>query len=415
MLIWLFKDGENLPCQDGARPLRTWMLANALVARGHRVCWWSSSFSHQRKKLLYSHDIEMNVAPGFVLKLLAAGEYRRNISLSRYLHHLRLARRFRSVARTMEPPNVIVTALPIPEWCAEAVEYGVPRGVPVLIDIRDPWPDAFVAKLPEALRQFARRLLWSKYQLTRRTLAAATGLVAVSQGYLRWGLACAGRLLSEHDRVVYIGYPDQPDSAKELPPHLSQIAHVIRGKLVFAFVGSFGRSYELTLVCKVAQKCVQAGFRDIHFVIAGDGEQALTLRSFAKESRNVTLTGWLQQSEIRWLLNRSDVGLIPMRMLADTVPNKLFEYMSAGLPVISSLEGEAAELIAGHRFGCSYRAGDIDGLYRHVLTLAQDDGLRKDFGHNSQLAFQERFSDRVVYEQYADQIERICRNVSSSR
>ncbi len=52
--VWLVKDGENLPIQAGSRKkMRTWMLAERLVARGHSILWWSSTFSHQTRKLLY--------------------------------------------------------------------------------------------------------------------------------------------------------------------------------------------------------------------------------------------------------------------------------------------------------------------------------------------------------------------------
>jgi hypothetical protein len=103
MLIWLIKDGETLPVQPGARPMRTGMLANQLLEKGHSVVWWSSTFSHQRKTLLYERDTVLEVKPGFELNLIYAGRYPKNISLKRYFHHRTLARRFSKSKRKPVP------------------------------------------------------------------------------------------------------------------------------------------------------------------------------------------------------------------------------------------------------------------------------------------------------------------------
>jgi glycosyltransferase involved in cell wall biosynthesis len=139
----------------------------------------------------------------------------------------------------------------------------------------------------------------------------------------------------------------------------------------------------------------------VHFILAGEGEQSISLKRVAGNSSNITFTGWLRHADIRWLLERSAVGLIPCRSVIDTTPNKLFEYMSAGLPVISSLEGETADIIAKSEIGLSYRCGDADELYCHVSALADDDAMRKRLADNSRSVFRRHFSETALYAKYA--------------
>jgi hypothetical protein len=51
MNVWLITIGEPLPVQEGARKLWTAIVAEGLVARGHRVLRWSSAFDHFKKML----------------------------------------------------------------------------------------------------------------------------------------------------------------------------------------------------------------------------------------------------------------------------------------------------------------------------------------------------------------------------
>ena len=48
----LIQPGEPLPIEGPTRPWRTGLLAEELTRRGHEVLWWSSAFSHARKRFI---------------------------------------------------------------------------------------------------------------------------------------------------------------------------------------------------------------------------------------------------------------------------------------------------------------------------------------------------------------------------
>src|SRR3954465_8959881 len=130
--IWLLKDGEILPIQEESRKMRTWMLADALIARGHRVTWWASTFAHQKKALLARADRVIELGPRFTLRLIHAGAYRTNLSLRRYAHHRRVGRLSATGAPSLPAPAGVIAAFPVIDLAAAAVRYARERHVPTL-------------------------------------------------------------------------------------------------------------------------------------------------------------------------------------------------------------------------------------------------------------------------------------------
>jgi glycosyltransferase involved in cell wall biosynthesis len=203
------------------------------------------------------------------------------------------------------------------------------------VDVRDLWPDVFVDKSPRLLRPAVRPLLARDYSRTRRIFEGAAAIVATSSGYLKWALRWAGRP-GDHmlDRVLYLGAPPLVDVNATPSSRVQALTPALAGRTVFTFVGSFGHSYELSLICEVARLLRERS--DLHFVIAGTGAQADLVTLAARELPNVTYVGWLSAAETRQLLACSHVGLVPCLSLKDTMPNKVFEYLAAGRPIVAT-------------------------------------------------------------------------------
>jgi glycosyltransferase involved in cell wall biosynthesis len=415
MLIWLIKDGETLPIQPGTRAMRTGMLADELLARGHSVVWWSSTFSHPMKSLLHDRDAEIVIKPGLHLRLLHAGSYKRNISLERRRHHRLLARRFREAAASATAPDAIVCAFPIIDVACEAVRYGEGQEVPVVLDIRDLWPDTLVEKMPRGLRAPVRAMLRSEYRKTALALRGADSIVSISNGCLRWGLRFANRSQTEWDRVFFTSYPEPGEADTEPSARLSDLMTWANGKVLFTFVGTFGHSYQLQLVCDVAERALTKQVGEAVFALAGTGQQFGKLSRRAKSLSNMRLTGWLDRDDLTYLLRHSHVGLLPCDHVEDAMPNKAFEYMSMGLPIVSSLVGEFEQFLADNEAGFSYRCGDVERLFSHVAILARDPNLRRKLAANSRSAFERNFRPRTIYGEYAEHIERIASEKPADR
>ena len=408
MNVWLVKDGENLPLQPDARKMRTWLLAEALLRRGHEVTWWTSTHSHQHKTLHFAEDREVEIGPRFRLKLLHAGSYRRNVSFARLLHHSRLAAGFRRHAASQPAPDVIVSAFPTIELAFEAVEFAKSRRIPTIVDIRDPWPDSIFDQAPTLLRGIGRFALRSLDRKTKSSFRDADSLVACSKRFLEWGLRKSSRERRPADRVFYLGSGPPPANAGVPSSPVDALLERLAGKVVFCFVGSFGHVYRLRLVCEAAASLERQGFREAHFVLAGDGLQFDQVAEAAKSLANLSVTGWLGAGEAHRLMSRAQVGLAPILQMPGCVPNKIFEYAAAGLPVLSSLEGETADILARHRAGLTYAPNDREAFISLVRRLATDERLRREMAQNSASMFEQEFRADRIYDEYVRHVESVA-------
>ncbi len=406
MKIWLTQTGECYPFQGNVILMRTGLLAKTLIQRGHSVVWWGANFYHSERINLSNGYKEINENDRYQINLLKGIPYNKNFSLKRYLHHKRLARGFKKKALEKELPDIIVTSMPIYDLAYEAVKFANLRNIPVLVDVRDLWPDNIINRLPSYLKVLGRWALFRDFHKTQQVLKKCDGIIAVSQGFMRWALKNADRDKTENDRIFYLGAEKfvSDDSSKKNKT-LQEILSLTKNKKNFVFLGTFGRSYELLLLADAARLISKKGRDDIHFILAGSGEYFDEVKNSAQNLENFSLTGWLKQNEAYELLTKAYAGINPVCSIADTINNKVMQYFSFGLPVISSLEGEMVEILKREDIGLAYMPGDLKTLVENILKLADDSVYRNKMAENAQTVFKNMFEGKAIYEKYAEHIE----------
>lgn len=403
MRIWLFKDGESLPVETNSRRMRTGMLAEELRRQGHEVHWFSSTFMHLPKRVYASHDIQCDVAPGLTLHLVHAGGFQRNLSLERYRFHRRYARRLSVYCGQLAAPDVLVCSFPLIDVADWAVRYARAAGIPAIIDVRDLWPDTIVGLFPAWARPLVRAGLAQDYRRTGALMRGATSITAMSQGVLRWALGYAERTAQPCDRVFPIGFPQSTadDALPALTPRLESWLPALASKRLFTYVGTFGHTYDLRGILSAARLLVATGDAEPHFVLAGAGPLLQEIRGASRDLPNVTVPGWLEQADIRALLGRSFAGLLPWAGLDDAMPNKFFEYISAGLPVVSSARGELNDLITQERIGFNVPVGDGEALAAVARGLCGDPAAQDGMARRAGTVFTTKFREELVYRDFA--------------
>lgn len=148
MRVWLLHIGEELPVDGTTRLFRYGYLARALTDRGHEVLRWAPTFRHATKKFRFSADARVSVWENYSIQFVHSPGYRRNAGFERLRTYRVLDRRFRELSTREPMPDLIVAAIPSLEWAAAATEYGRRHGVPVVVDVRDLWPDVFLNAFP---------------------------------------------------------------------------------------------------------------------------------------------------------------------------------------------------------------------------------------------------------------------------
>lgn len=421
MNIWLVTVGEPLPTDPGGcRLLRTGLLAGYLAARGHAVLWWNSSFDHVRKQHRTPDDADLVLANGVRVRLLHGCGYRRNVSPRRILDHVLVARRFARQAPDLPQPELVLCSLPTLELAAAATRYGLAQGVPVVLDIRDLWPDYLAEVVPPWARPLTNRLMLPMARQAAAACRAADALTGNAQAFVDWGLHRSGRRTDAFDQPFPHAYPVRPLD----PVLLHQASAFWRergvaddGIFTVCFFGVFSRKCDLAGVVDAAASLERDGV-PMRCVLCGTGEEEAALQRRAAGLRGVIFPGWVGEAEIRVLMGLSHAGLAPYRNRAGFIgnlPNKPIEYLAGGLPVVTCLSGGEADLL--RREGCvaHYREGDAENLAVVLKELARQPEERARMADSARRVFALKYSADVVYADMADWMEAVAKRGKVTR
>ena len=410
MNIWLIQSGEPLPINDTVRKMRTALLADKLIAKGHSVVWWTSAFDHIKKKWIYTKDTEVRHSHNLTFVALKGTGYKSNISLMRFIDHRIIAWKFSRMTARMAKPDFIIASMPPHDFAYQAVIYAKRNNIPVLVDIRDPWPDIFLEFLPLAFRKIAQLFLFNEFSMIKKIMRSADGLIAVTQNFLQWGLNYSGREKSPDDRIFPLGYQHPPsENMNEVIEKHRLLLSKLQGKFIVLFIGTISSSYHNPYILLQVAKQLSA-FNNIHFLIACDGTGELyeKIVSESKKLDNISLSGWLDRDEIEFWLQKSAVGICPATKEVHLPTNKSYAYFSAGLPVISAFQGDLKALIEKYKIGFYYAPNNAEELAMHIKKLYEDKVLYQDMSKNATNVFNKFFDANVIYEEFANHIEQMA-------
>jgi len=417
MKIWLVEISDFLPTLDGNNRLyRAGMLAKALVEAEHEVLWWSSTFNHQLRKQRFDASTTIDIEKNYRLRLLYSPGYGRSISFGRWRHNREVAKEFAeeiSAKPIDELPDLVYACLPTLEVSEQAVLFGVRHGIPVVVDIRDRWPDIYLSPLPRILHPIVRIMLKTEFARAHRIFSQATAIIGVSEKNLEWGLGLARRKAGPKDKWFPLGFSvegnDKSGMSKSNPKEIMSKYDMGSDPFIVTFVGTFSAAFNLKTVIDVAQNLSDAGEKRIKFVIVGGGVQASTLRKLSNGLNNVVLTGWLDKLSIDKIFKVSSIGLAPYSSnVLITLPNKPFEYMAAGLPILSSLEGELKAIIEREDIGLQYKASDPIDLKDKIMWFLSHPAETEAMGQRAKALFEKKYNADIVYANLVKHLEKIA-------
>ena len=171
------------------------------------------------------------------------------------------------------------------------------------------------------------------------------------------------------------------------------------------YLGSMGQFYDLETIVLGVIELLNEGY-NIQLELVGEGKQRHALEalvSAAHRGSQVRFHGFLKGDNLNAILDRGDLGIIPMHPgSAVAVPYKLFDYLSAGLPVVNSLPGELQQQLDRHKCGYFYEAGNVNSFV-HALKSRLDNPESLDAAKiKARNLFIQRFEARKIYAQMSD-------------
>lgn len=296
----------------------------------------------------------------------------------------------RARVAALRPDVLVVRDLPL---CPTAIWVGRRAGVPVVLDMAENYP-AMIQAIWNARRQGRADWLlrnprlvalverWCLPRLDRilvvvaesgarlERLGVAPEKIAVVSNTPRRARAerpraRAPRAAAEPLEAVYLGLMEIPRGVGDLIEALARLrdaGHAVRLRLI-------GEG------------------RDRHLF----QEQAMRL---GLRPREVEFLGYVENARALELVAQADLGVIPHH--ADeawntTIPNKLFDYMAAGLAVVTSDARPAARIVTEAGAGVVCRSGDPSGLAAAILAL-EDPETRRHCGEAARRAILTRYN-----------------------
>ena len=413
--VWILQTGEPLHIDGGnARPMRAMNLSNALVQAGHRVVLWSSAFYHQEKRHRSSIAKSISFSDNLEIRLIPSGGYRRHIGMERIVDHAQMAFNLKKMLKQVTAlPDVGFIGYPPIETAAILARWFSTRGVPAILDVKDQWPSMLLDAIPTILRPLGCVVLWPYFYLARRAMQDAKGLSSMANSFLDWALGFAARERSDMDGVFPLTSPTGQVSVEQLSiarRWWNEKGIFDNGRPRVCFIGSHMSVFDFKPI-QVAAKIAAGESKACEFVICGDGGSSAELRAMMTGLPNVHFPGWVDRPKIEVLAERCQGMLVPIKNIESfqkSLPNKIIDALSLGLPILSPLKGEVAKLISENGVGISYGTDTGKTLHNCIQSLVQDAALQQGMSQKARALYAERFSFEMVYGGLVNHLEMLA-------
>jgi glycosyltransferase involved in cell wall biosynthesis len=159
-----------------------------------------------------------------------------------------------------------------------------------------------------------------------------------------------------------------------------------------------GNTHDIESILAVAREL--RNYETIHFLFIGEGaKRPLVERTKVNEGlENISILPFQTEEILPYSMAAGDIGIVSYQSGTEAciVPSKISYYMAAGLVplVISGKETDLSRMLIKDGCGMSVRSGDIDGMKRAILTLANNGELLKSYKSAARVTAEQHFSRR---------------------
>jgi len=282
------------------------------------------------------------------------------------------------------------------------------RGKPFVFEVRDLWPE-----LPRAMGVIRNPLvLWAMSVLEYVAYHSAAACIALSpgiaEGIIRRGIS--ERLVSiiPNGCDLDLFKPDITEAVPEIPG-------VDPKAFVAAFAGAHGIANGLGAVLNAASVLRSRGRRDIAFVFIGDGKEkpGLVERARSENLENCFFAGPMPKKALaRFLSRRANLGLMILSNIPafyyGTSPNKFFDYLASGLPVLVNYPGWIAEMVSSAGIGAAVPVNDPTAFADAIEEMADSGGALMEKKIRARQLAEREFVREMLARQCVSVLEGVC-------
>ena len=176
----------------------------------------------------------------------------------------------------------------------------------------------------------------------------------------------------------------------------------LEDKVIFFYGGNIGHAQDMMNIVNLAhsmKECSKACF-----LLVGQGDEYNLVKEQVQilGLDNLLLLPSVSQSEYLYFLEAADIGLISLSIKhkAHNFPGKILGYMSAGLPILGSVNNgnDLVDVINSTDAGLVSYNGDSEAFLEDAIKLYRDELLRDTMGEASSGLLRNTFSVESAYE-----------------
>lgn len=394
---------QHFTTPKGSAGIRSYEMAKRLISRGHQVTMVCGSYGGGQTGLAqpFVNGKRRGVVDGIDIVEFDLAYSNADGFVKRTATFLKFA--FRSIGLVFREQYDVLFSTTTP------LTAGIPgifsrwlRRKPFVFEVRDLWPE-----LPRAMGIIRNPLVlaamsaleWVTYHSAHRLIGLSPGIV---NGIARRGISRNRIALVPNGCDLDIfGAPCEPWRPEG----------VASTDLLAAFTGTHGMANGLNAVLDAAAELKKRGRNDIKLLLIGQGKLKPNLQERAQREslNNVIFHDPVNKSRLAGLMAGTDVG---MQLLANvpafyygTSPNKFFDYIAAGLPVLNNYPGWLEEMIRKNQCGFVVEPDNAIAFASALEQAANDRKSLKEMGKNGHALAVREFDRKKLADRFVDWIE----------
>lgn len=276
---------------------------------------------------------------------------------------------------------------------------------PFIFEVRDLWPE-FPIEIGAIRNGMVIRLL---RRLEKRIYDKSEHVVALSPG-MKDGVIKAG---TPEGKVSVIPNMSKPDKFFPHEPNLEVVNKFALDLNKFNVIhfGSMGRANGLNYIIEAARCLKDMGDDSIRFLFMGSGATEPVIKKQAEDYnlKNIQFLGNHKMDVVAEVVNCCDASIttfMNLPVLKTNSPNKLFDSLSAGKPIIVNSSGWTKDLVEKERCGFYAEPNNPEELAKKLLFYKEDKETLEMWQKNARRLSLEVFNKDLLSAQVADVIEK---------
>lgn len=272
-----------------------------------------------------------------------------------------------------------------------------------IFEVRDLWPE-----LPKALGVTNPIWIWGMSALEWLSYHTADGCIGLSPGICE---GVKGRS-QKNKPIVMVPNGCDLDIFKPSMKTTLNLDGIDKKDKVAIFTGTHGIANGLDAVLDAAKIVSEKGRRDIKFVFIGTGTMK---EGLMKRVQNESITNCLffkpiPMVQIASVTASATIGLMVLKNVPafyyGTSPNKFFDYISSGLPVINNYPGWLADMIKNNKCGVVVEPDNAQAFADAIIDMV-DNAPLEEYSKNARDLAEREFDRELLGKKFVDFFEEI--------